>query len=55
MIGGEHRHDGLRVADRRARRRSADGRRTAAPFRLEQDRRLGPDLLQLLGDAEATT
>jgi hypothetical protein len=53
MIGGEHRHDALGVADRRPRRGSADGRGAVAPFRLEQDRRLGPDLLQLLGDAEA--
>ncbi len=52
-LAGEHRHDGPGVAHRRPRRRSADGRGAVAPFRLEQDRRLGPHLLQLLGDAEA--
>ena len=53
MIGGEHRDDRLGVAHRRPGRGSADGRGAVAPLRLEQDRRLGPDLLQLFGDAEA--
>ena len=41
------------IARRRPGRRRADGRGAVAPLRLEQDRRLGADLLQLLGDPEA--
>ena len=53
VVGGQHRDDGLGIAHRRPGRAGADGRGAVAPFRLEQDRRLGADLLQLLGDAEA--
>jgi hypothetical protein len=42
---------GSRIAARAA--PGADRRGAVAPFRLEQDRRLGADLRQLLGDAKA--
>ena len=50
MVGGEHGDDGLRVARSRPGGRGADGGGAIAPVRLEQDRRLGADLPQLLGD-----
>ena len=52
MVGGEHGDDRLRVAGRGPRRRGADGGGAVAPLRLEQDRRLGADLRELLGDAK---
>ena len=53
VVGREHGHDRLRIAGRRPGGRGADRGRAVAPLRLEQDRRLGADLPQLLGDAKA--
>ena len=52
MVGREHSYDRLRIARRRPGGRGADRSRAVAPLRLEQDRRLGADLPQLLGDAK---
>ena len=53
VVGCEHSHDRLRIAGRRPGGRGADRGRAVAPLRLEQDRRLGADLPQLLGDPKA--
>ncbi len=53
MVGGEHRHDRLRITRRRPCGRGSDSGGAIAPVRLEQDHRLGADLPQLLGDAKA--
>src|SRR5258708_35826293 len=53
MVGGEHGDDRLWVARTRPRGRGADSGGAIAPVRLEQDRRLGADLSQFLGDAKA--
>ena len=50
MVGGQHRHHRRGIPPRRPGRRRPDRRGAVAPLRLEQDRRLGADLLQLLGD-----
>ena len=53
VVGCEHSHDRLRIAGRRPGGRGADRGRAVTPLRLEQDRRLGADLPQLLGDPKA--
>ena len=53
VVGRQHRHDRPRVPGDREGGRGADRRGAVAPFGLEQDgRRLGLDLLELLGDPE---
>ena len=53
VVGRENRDHRPGRARRRPGGSRPDRRRAVATLRLEQDRRLGPDLLQLLGDAEA--
>ena len=52
MIGRQHRDHHRGIAPCCPSRRRPDCRRAVAPLRLEQDRRLGADLFQLLGDPE---
>ena len=53
MVGGEHGDDRLRIVGRRPGGAPPAAAARPAPARLEQDHRLGDNLLQLLGDAEA--
>ena len=53
VVGREHGHDRLRIAGRGPRCRGPDRGSAVASLGLEQDRRLGADLPQLLGDAKA--